>query len=156
MIYFIRFLHLLSLVVWIGGVIFFSFFAAPSIFKVLPRETAGDVIGAIFPKYWLIGYICSLVALISIIILSIIEIGIPIFRIGLLIIMTAITYYSGLVVGSKARDIKAEIRVAEDSGKKGILSVEFKSLHRRSVILNVILLILGLVYIYLTAYYIRV
>jgi len=40
-----RFLHLFSLVVWQGSIIFFSFFTAPAIFKSLPREEAGDVVG---------------------------------------------------------------------------------------------------------------
>ena len=58
-----KFFHLMSLVVWIGSIIFFSFFGAPSIFKVLDRGLAGDVVGSIFPKYWMIGYICSPIAL---------------------------------------------------------------------------------------------
>ena len=32
-----RFFHLLALVVWIGGIVFFSFFTAPALFGVLPR-----------------------------------------------------------------------------------------------------------------------
>jgi hypothetical protein len=34
----LRFIYLLSIVLWIGGMAFFSFLAAPSIFHVLPRE----------------------------------------------------------------------------------------------------------------------
>ena len=40
------------MVIWVGMIVFFTFFAAPSIFKALPRELAGEVIGHIFPKYW--------------------------------------------------------------------------------------------------------
>ena len=45
---FIKFLHLLSLSIWVGAMVFFSFVAAPAIFKTLPRETSGDVVGKIF------------------------------------------------------------------------------------------------------------
>src|SRR3990172_13099561 len=110
----IRFLHLLSLVAWLGGMIFFSFIAAPSIFKILPRETAGDVVGDIFPKYWVVGYVCSITALITVIALSVQGRAYPWARIILLFVMSGLTFYSGLVVGAKARDVKAQIRTIED------------------------------------------
>ena len=50
MISFLRYLLLLALVLWIGGIVFFSFIASPSVFKILPREQAGQVVGDIFPK----------------------------------------------------------------------------------------------------------
>src|ERR1700682_2537847 len=45
---FLRFLMLLSLVVWIGGVIFFAFVEAPTVFSpgLLPtRQLAGAIVG---------------------------------------------------------------------------------------------------------------
>ncbi len=156
MIYIIRFIHLLSIVVWFGSIVFFSFIAAPAIFKVLPRETAGDVVGEIFPKYWLIGYICSITLLLTLAYMSAYEKTIPIVKISLLVLMTLITFYSGLAVGGKAREIKAEIKTVEDPAKKESLRMEFKSLHLRSVILNVAVLMLGIVFIFFTAYSMRV
>jgi putative copper export protein len=47
----LRFIYLLAIALWIGGMAFFSFVAAPSIFKALPREQAGHVVADIFPKY---------------------------------------------------------------------------------------------------------
>ncbi len=41
----VRYLMLLSLVVWIGGLIFFAFVLAPTVFSVLPtRQLAGNVV----------------------------------------------------------------------------------------------------------------
>ena len=156
MIHIIRFIHLSSLVVWIGSIVFFSFIAAPCIFKALPRETAGDVVGEIFPKYWLIGYICSIAALLTLAYMSAYEKSVPVIKISLLVLMTLITFYAGLVVGNKAREIKAEIKAVEDPAKKEFLRTEFKTLHLKSVILNIALLILGIVFLFLTAYNIRV
>ena len=48
---FLNFIYLLSLVCWIGSIIFFSFFVAPVVFKNLEREIAGDLVGSIFPRY---------------------------------------------------------------------------------------------------------
>ena len=62
MVTLIHFIHLLSFVMWMGSIIFFTFFAAPAIFRLLDRKQAGEVVGAIFPKYYGIGYICSVLA----------------------------------------------------------------------------------------------
>ena len=53
------FFHLLALVCWLGSIIFFSFFAAPAVFKALERPQAGDVIGAIFPRNYGLGYVSA-------------------------------------------------------------------------------------------------
>ncbi|HLF86676.1 MAG TPA: DUF4149 domain-containing protein [Nitrospiria bacterium] len=151
MIIIIRFLHLLSLVVWIGGMIFFSFIGAPSIFKVLPRDKAGDLVGDIFPKYWMMGYVCSAIALLTILILSFQEQGYNLAKITILALMSGLNLYSGMVVGAKAREVKARIRSAGDTKEAETLKYEFNRVHRRSTILNSIILILGLVVIFITS-----
>jgi hypothetical protein len=155
MVHIVKFIHLSSLVVWFGSIVFFSFIAAPSIFKVLPRETAGDVVGEIFPKYWLIGYVCSITALFTLTYMAVYEKMFPVLKISLLVFMTLLTFYSGLAVGGKAREIKAEIKRIEDTAKKESLRAEFKSLHLKSVILNIAVLILSIVFVFLTAYDMR-
>src|ERR1700746_972104 len=52
---FLRFLMLLSLVVWIGGLVFFAFVLAPTAFQVLPdTHLAGNVVGRALGKlYWM-------------------------------------------------------------------------------------------------------
>ena len=52
---FLRFLMLLSLVVWIGGLIFFAFVLAPTAFTVLPTtHLAGNVVGRALSKlHWI-------------------------------------------------------------------------------------------------------
>ncbi|MBI5047700.1 MAG: DUF4149 domain-containing protein [Deltaproteobacteria bacterium] len=152
----IRFIHLLSLVVWLGGMIFFSFIAAPSIFKILPREAAGDVVGDIFPKYWIIGYICSVTAVATIAILSFQEKAYPWARIGLLALMTVLVFYSGKVIGKNAVEVKAQIRMTEDQTQKEALRLKFKAIHRNSTILNALIMILGLTVVFLTAYYYKI
>ncbi len=145
---FIGFLHLLSIVAWIGTIIFFSFFAAPSIFRMLPREKAGEVIGDIFPKYWAVGYVSSVVSLLSLILLAP-TYGFAYFRFLVLLVMTVISFYSGLVVGREARSIKAEIRAADSDSAKVRLRGAFARVHKLSAILNMTVLALGLFYIFL-------
>ncbi len=151
MLSFINFIHLSSLVVWVGMIVFFSFFAAPAIFRVLPRETAGEVVGEIFPKYWLVGYISSVAALATLIILSYADKTFPFTRVLLLAIMAVTTFYSGLVVGREAVSIKKKIKAAEDPHEKESLRAEFKRVHARSSVLNMTVLALGVVVVFLTA-----
>ena len=51
----LHFIYILSLVFWVGSIVFFSFLTAPVIFKLLDREKAGEVVGVIFPRYYFLG-----------------------------------------------------------------------------------------------------
>lgn len=46
---------LLALIVWIGGIIFFSLVLAPALFSVLPVQLAGNVVGPALTKLHWIG-----------------------------------------------------------------------------------------------------
>ena len=151
----LKFIHLSSISVWTGTLVFFSFFAAPSIFKVLPRETAGDVVGDIFPKYWAVGYVSGILGLASLLALSYIGGEMPAARITLFAFMTVVTLYSGLFVGTKARGVKRELRLAQDAADKEGLRAEFRKLHALSSILNLVVMATGFVVIFLTARMLR-
>ncbi len=63
---FLRFLMLLSLIVWIGGLIFFAFVLAPTAFTVLPTtHLAGNVVGRALGKLHWIAIFSGIVYLIS-------------------------------------------------------------------------------------------
>ena len=60
----VLFVYLLSLVCWLGGMVFFTALVAPVLFKVLPMTEAGKLLGVLFPRYYLLGYICGAIGLI--------------------------------------------------------------------------------------------
>ncbi len=146
MITLISFIHLLALVCWIGSVIFFSFFVAPSVFKVLERKQAGDVIGNIFPKYYGLGYVCCLLAVATLLMSPQGSVGL---RLPFLVIMAACTFYAGMVINPQARKIKQQL--LEQPENKQALELQFKSLHGWSVRLNSSVLIFGLGLLWITA-----
>lgn len=148
MLNFFRFLLLISMVVWIGMLIFFTFFVAPSIFKVLPRELASDLVGDLFPKYWMIGYAAGVLSLLSLIAISLIEKAFPAARISLVALMTAMTFYSGLIVGEKARVMSAEIRNIQDPVKKEEMRARFKKVHALSAAINMAVMASGITVIF--------
>ena len=61
----LRFLMLLALIVWIGGIIFFAFVLAPTLFGVLPTtKLAGDVVSATLTKLHWMGLVSGVVFLV--------------------------------------------------------------------------------------------
>src|SRR5437867_865479 len=59
----IKWLYLLTLAVWIGSIVFFSFVVAPTVFKTLKPEDAASLIRKIFAKYYVVGCVCAAVAI---------------------------------------------------------------------------------------------
>src|SRR6478735_4275564 len=63
--WFLKLLMLLALIVWIGGIIFFAFVLAPTLFGVLPTtKLAGDVVNATLTKLHWMGLVSGVVFLI--------------------------------------------------------------------------------------------
>src|SRR5215469_8254236 len=57
------FLMIVSLVVWIGGIIFFSFVIAPAVFSLLPSPAAGAVVSRSLGSLHLMGLACGVIFL---------------------------------------------------------------------------------------------
>jgi uncharacterized membrane protein len=63
---FLRFLQLLSMTVWVGGLIFFAFVLAPTAFHVLPSfREAGLIVGASLKIFDWISLTCGAVFLVA-------------------------------------------------------------------------------------------
>jgi Domain of unknown function (DUF4149) len=131
--------YLIALTAWVGSILFFSFAVAPLIFKVLGAEAGGKFVRALFPRYYLWGVICCAVALPSLVCgsLSFPELRGPMIGVqaGLLVASLLIMLYCG-------NTLTPAINEARDGGPS--TSERFNRLHRRSVNLNVIVLLIGL------------
>ena len=141
----INFIYLLSLVCWIGSIIFFSFFVAPVVFKILEREKAGEVVGIIFPRYYMIGYVSGVLVLMALLLNG--PAGLKWCAWGVMIVGTA---YAGLVVNPKAKTLKEQLKDSPEA-EKSTLEVRFKTLHSLSVKLNGVVLFAGLWLLWLSA-----
>jgi hypothetical protein len=138
------FVYLLSLACWLGGIVFFSFFTAPAVFgSGIPLPEAGKVISTIFPRYYLLGYVAGIVALL----LALYFTAARPARIAwgvtavFLAIALGITFYAGAVVRPRIDAIRT---VAEESTPDPARKAEFDRLHRLSVYLNGAALLLNL------------
>ena len=145
----ISFIHLLSLVCWIGGIAFFSFFTAPAVFKTLDRPTAGKLIGVIFPRYYFLGYLCSTLLLITY--LLGVE-AVSAWKSGFILVIILGTFTAGMIVQPKARNLKIKMKSASSEEDRNAFEARFRRLHALSVQLNSTVLFAGLALLWLTAH----
>jgi hypothetical protein len=135
---------------WVGAIIFFSFFTAPTAFRSLEPEYAGRFIRTLFPRYYLFGGLCGLAALLS---------G------GVLILTrhwparggaTVLVLVAGMMVivawarqrllprMNALRDQVYAARQGGDDGEREAVLGSWQRLHKLSVRLNALVLLLGL------------
>jgi uncharacterized membrane protein len=154
----LRFIFLLSIVLWVGGMAFFSLMAAPSIFNVLPREEAGKVVGSIFPKYYWQGIICGAIALITSVALGMRDRWnvLLIVRTIMIGVMVVGVLYGVIILQPKVQAVKAQITSFESLSPTDPLRLEFGRLHGRSFSVNAAVLLLGVIVVFITAFTMKV
>jgi uncharacterized membrane protein len=152
---FLRFLILLSLVCWIGGLIFFAFVVAPTAFSVLPTShLAGNVVGRSLGKLHWIGLISGIVFLVSSLLYSRFTDGTAhVFatRHALLCLMLALTLISQFGIIPRMDALRASLGDVRSVPLDNPERVQFDALHVWSTRVEGAVLLLGLVVVYLTA-----
>ncbi len=151
---FLRFLMLLSLIVWIGGLIFFPV-VAQTAFSVLPtRHLAGSVVGRSLGILHWMGIISGVVFLgISLLYSRISEgaaHGLAVRNI-LVCLMLALTLISQFGIVPRMDTLRASIGEIDSVPADNSARVQFNALHHWSTRVESGVLLLGLVVAYLTA-----
>jgi uncharacterized membrane protein len=152
---FLRFLMLLSLVVWIGGLIFFAFVLAPTAFTVLPTtHLAGNVVGRTLSKLHWLGIFSAIVYLISSLLYSRLTDGaahVFALRHVLLCLMLALTLISQFGIIPRMDVLRASLGDVNAAPIDNPERVQFDALHVWSTRVESGVLLAGLVVVYLTA-----
>ena len=154
----LRFVFSFAVALWIGGMAFFTFIAAPSIFTVLPREAAGNVVADIFPKYYWLGMACGVIALIVSLALGVRTNWnrVLIIRTLLVGVMLIATLYAAFILQPKVQAVKAQVSSVESLAPTDPLRLEFGRLHGRSFAVNAAVLLLGVIVVFLMAFTMKV
>ena len=151
---FLRYLMLLTLVVWIGGLIFFAFVLAPTAFQVLPNtHLAGNVVGRALGKLHWIAIISGIVFLISSLLYSYLTQGTPhlfAMRHVLICLMLALTLFSQFWIIPRMETLRAQVGDFAQVPLTNPMRVQFDALHVWSTRVEGAVLLLGLIAIYLT------
>jgi hypothetical protein len=147
---FVRFLYLVAMAVWLGELVFFSFVGAPAIFRVLGPARAGEVVTAIFPRYYALGAGGAGVALVCALVLAGRALMPSWWRgaAGALGLGLLAMVWAGMVVHPRAQRLRATLQA---NGEVPSTSAEFRQLHARAVALNGVALLSGLVGLGLSA-----
>jgi len=152
---FLRFLMLLSLVVWIGGLLFFAFVLAPTAFSVLPTShLAGNVVGRALGKLHWIAIISGIIFLASSLLYSRFTNGTAhLFaaRHVLLCLMLVLTLVSQFGIIPRMDALRASLGDVRSVPTDNPERVQFDALHVWSTRVEGAVLLLGLVVVYLTA-----
>jgi uncharacterized membrane protein len=152
---FLRFLMLISLVAWIGGLVFFAFVLAPTAFQVLPNtHLAGNVVGRALGKLHWLAIFSGIVFLISSLLYSRVTQGsahVFAARHVLIILMLALTLFSQYWIISRMDTLRAKVSDFAAVPLNDPARMQFDTLHAWSTRVEGAVLILGLVAIYLTA-----
>lgn len=140
----------LAIAVWVGEIVFFSFVVAPTVFGALPQESAGQVVGAIFPRYYALGVVAGAVALAAALVVGNGAIaGRPWTAVVvMLVLMLVATGYAGWVIQPRATALRPQLHAAAADPN---VRAEFDRLHRRAVQLNGAVLLLGVASICIAA-----
>ena len=151
----LRFLMLLSLVVWIGGLIFFAFVLAPTAFQVLPNtHLAGNVVGRSLGKLHWLAIISGIVFLTSSLLYEHITQGTAhpfAVRHVLIIGMLALTLFSQYWIIPRMDTLRATVSDFATVPLNDPVRVQFDALHAWSTRVEGTVLLLGLIAVYFTA-----
>ncbi len=135
-------IYLFALTSFVGAILFFSFGVAPIIFRVLGAESAAKFVRALFPRYYAWGVVSTAIALPALICgpltypeLRGANVGV---QAALIVVCLGIMLYCG-------NSLTPAINNARDAGPSE--AARFDQLHKRSVRLNAVALLLGLILI---------
>jgi hypothetical protein len=141
---FLRFLMLLSLVIWLGGLIFFAFVLAPTVFSpgLLPtRHLAGSIVGRSLDLLHYIAIASGLVFLIAYMVL--------------IVVMLLLTVISQFAISPKMHALRAEVGMIDNVPPDNPQRLEFDRLHAWSENFEKAVLLLGLAALFTTAQALR-
>lgn len=148
---------LLALIVWIGGIIFFAFVLAPTVFApgVLPsRDLAGNVVNPALAKLHWMGMAAGVVFLASSLIGNRIQHAQfrPFAATHVLIVMMlALTAFSQFVISPKMHALRTQMGVIDYVPGSDVRRIEFNRWHQWSTRSEGAVLFLGLGVVVLTA-----
>lgn len=141
----LRYLYVLALVLWLGGMAIAGLVVAPVTFNVLEawnpttgRVLAGDVFGAVLERLSLIAYAAGILMFVVLTVQRLLgprprSYGI---RVGIIAVMLALTLYADMVAAPRIDELQSQVsgpmnQLAADDARR----VEFDRLHSLSTAL---------------------
>jgi hypothetical protein len=139
-------LYSLILALWVGGIAIFTFIVTPVIFRSYPRDQAGEIVGRLFPGYFLYNLVLAALVLVLFFIVTNDQSKLA-YRISLICAVTALLINLFIVfkLHPDAVRIKQQVTSFERESPDSPARKQFRRLHGVSAVLNLVLLGEGIV-----------
>lgn len=145
---FLAYVHVLGIAVLVGKVVLLSFVVAPVLARTLDPEHFGTVVRRLFPAYYLVGIAAAAVGLIAVSAMGIIR-GVSqtiVVSAGLWGVVLASEAYCRSWLTPQSNVMRDRLKEQEEWGSVDpVLKASWNRLHQRSVSLNTVVLIVGLI-----------
>jgi uncharacterized membrane protein len=135
----------LILALWIGGMAIFTFIVTPVIFRSYPRDQAGEIVGRLFPGYFLYNLVLAALVLVLFFIVANDQSKLA-YRLSLVCAVTALIINLFIVfkLHPDAVRIKQQVTSFERESPESPARKQFRKLHGVSAVLNLVLLVEGI------------
>jgi hypothetical protein len=142
-------LYTLILALWVGGIALFTFIVTPVIFKSFGRDLAGEVVGKLFPGYFLYTLVLSALALITFFLIESDQTKTA-YRVSLILLTVALIMnaYITFKLHPEMVRVKQEVVSFEKTSRDADAKKRFARLHAVSALLNLLLLADGTVLLF--------
>ena len=144
----LRYVYVLALVIWLGGMVVLGVIVAPATFQVLQassvengRALAGELFGTILERFHYVAYTCGGILLVSIGAMAVLGPRPRAFavRLGLISAMLLVSLYSGFIVLRTIESVQLEAgRLPSLLPAGDPLRVRFDQLHELSTRLMIV------------------
>ena len=134
-------LYTLTLSLWTGGMAMFTFIVTPAIFRSYGRDQAGEIVGRLFPGYFLSTLILSGLALVLFFLIAADQ-ATRAYRATLILLVAALlaNTYITYKLHPDAVKVKQQVASFEREAPDSPLRKEFRRLHAISAVLNLLVL----------------
>jgi hypothetical protein len=142
----LRSLSALALALWLGAMLFFSAAVAPAAFHALPtRELAGNVVNMVLANLHLIAYGCAAALLVTLPLRGLLgQRRLLAAKMAIVAVMLGVALYSGLAVSPPLAEIRATVGTIDKLPEGDPTRDRFNHLHKLSVNLMGLNLLLAL------------
>lgn len=144
--------YTIILSLWVGGIFLFTFVVTPVIFRSFGKDMAGEIVGKLFPSYFLFSILVSVLSLLFFLV-AFQNRAIPGYTVSLFLLIAAVvlSLYVSFSLHPQIKTVKQEIASFEKTSPDDQLRKKFRALHGQSAILNLLMLADGLALIVISS-----
>ncbi len=149
---FIHSVYIIILALWVGGISLFTFIVTPKIFRSYDRDKAGEIVGKLFPGYFLFTLVLSVLVLLLLPLCRYLfgQAGF-LWSLVLAVIAVAINLFVSFKLHPEIRSVKQEVHSFQSLPDDSPARKTFRKLHAMSMTLNLLLLADGVTLLIISA-----